>query len=176
MYSLKKHMKKQILGSWSEQPNKRKKELFNSVRTGFSATTLIINSNVFFSRFSINVCLNQDNSRVFTVESAHKTTEQTSNTWTQLACHTCVTFAKAVIMTNQAEEKLLKIPIYWFRAAWYRNVCHSNYGEPLERATPTESFKKEKYHYVLALICHVTRLSWARACSATCPFQIELSV
>lgn len=39
--------------------------------------------------------------------------------------HTGVTFTKAVTVTNQAQEKLLKIPACWFKAAQGKQTLQS---------------------------------------------------
>lgn len=76
-----------------------------------------------------HVCLNPGNLTVFTVERTHKTTEQICNTWVQPYCHTCMTFAGAVTVTNQAQGNPVKSPICWFKAAQYKEKLLSEFIE-----------------------------------------------
>lgn len=55
-------------------------------------------------------------------------------------------------------------------------VHRGNNSGPLERATPTEAFEKDKYHYAVCPPSSCYKMSCACACSAPCPIQRELSV
>ena len=132
-------MKEEILWIWAAQNNKRK---------GTYPQCLL--------PCSVSVCSNQDNLRAFTVERTHKTTEQTRNTWAQPTCHTCVTFADAVTVTNKTQEMPLKILACWLRAAQHKHkhlseLIKETMGNHCEALPQTEAFDKYKYQSAVCL-------------------------
>lgn len=148
-------MKKPIV----EQYRATKEEKFKNPVYRLSCNTF--NWNVILQCFSIYVCMNWDNSSVVMVERTYKTTEQTCNTWTPPACHTCMTFAEVVIMTNQV---LLKIPPCWFRAAQYKQKRTSEllvgtkadfWNTPLQQ----KHLRRTCITILFALLCYVTWMS-----------------
>ena len=122
-----------------------------------------------------------DNSRARTVErtqtrplSKHVTPELSP------ACRTCVTFTEAVTVTNQTQERLLKIPARRCGAAQSKQTLQleliEGTMEDLWNVLPQQKPLRKTIEAVFALLCRVTRLNWACACSAPCSIQRELSV
>ncbi len=137
------------------------------------------------AHFFIYVCLSRGNLRAHTVERTHKTTEQTCG-WRRtpelsLPATQAWPLQKLSPWQIRHKEKLLKIPACWFRAAQYKQTLQSELiewtMEDLWNVLPQQKpLRKTRITVVFALLWHVTRLSWASACSAPCPFQRELSV
>lgn len=96
------------------------------------------------------------------------------------ACHTCVTFTEAVTVTNQTQERLLKIPACRCGAAQSKQTLQleliEGTMEDLWNVLPQQKPLRKTIEVVFAFLCRVTRLSWACACSAPCSIQRELSV